>query len=251
MHPHEDVVVARYLVTAQFGLIGLLVLVPGGGAWAVPLGLRVACAVLVVDGVGIMGLGATSLGRGLTATPLPNQHAELRTGGLYRYVRHPIYTGLLLAATDRGLCFAQFGGSDRELLASLRAEFGAASLVPSLPSQHDLLARWTSALAAHLRGRTSDLRLPLDVCATAFQYRVWRYLCSIPSGELRSYAEVARAIGSPRATRAVARACASNTAAVAIPCHRVIRESGHLGGYRWGAARKAALLGWEAVRCAE
>ena len=107
MHPHEDVVVARYLVTAQFGLIGLLVLVPGGGGWAVPLGLRVACAVLVVAGVGIMGLGATSLGRGLTATPLPNQHAELRTGGLYRYVRHPIYTGLLLAAT----AFAVASGS--------------------------------------------------------------------------------------------------------------------------------------------
>ncbi|HUX70060.1 MAG TPA: methyltransferase, partial [Cellulomonadaceae bacterium] len=112
MHPHEDVVVARYLVTAQFGLIGLLVLIPGGGGWGVPVALQVACAVLVVAGVGIMGLGATSLGRGLTATPLPNQHAELRTGGLYRYVRHPIYTGLLLAAT----AFAVASGSVERLV---------------------------------------------------------------------------------------------------------------------------------------
>jgi len=107
MHPHEDVVVARYLVTAQFGLIGLLVVIPGGHGWAVPAGLRAVLAVLVVVGVGIMGLGATSLGKGLTATPLPNQHAQLRTGGLYRYVRHPIYTGLLLSAT----AFALASGS--------------------------------------------------------------------------------------------------------------------------------------------
>ncbi|MCR6492600.1 isoprenylcysteine carboxylmethyltransferase family protein [Cellulomonas sp. P24] len=102
-HPREDVVVARYLVTAQFGLIGLLAVVPRGHGWPVPVGLQVVLAVLVLVGVAIMGLGATSLGKGLTATPLPNQHAQLRTGGLYRFVRHPIYTGLLLSATAYAL----------------------------------------------------------------------------------------------------------------------------------------------------
>ena len=101
---------------------------------------------------------------------------------------------------------------------------------------------WMAALQNHLSGHQPKLDLPLDLKATAFQMKVWQYLQSIPYGATRSYGEVAKAIGEPRATRAVARACASNRLAVAIPCHRVVREDGGLGGYRWGVERKQALL---------
>src|SRR6185437_12317958 len=101
---------------------------------------------------------------------------------------------------------------------------------------------WVEALRAHLRGEQPHLDLPADIRATAFQMRVWKYLQSIPYGDVRSYAEVARAIGSPNGARAVAGACASNPVALVIPCHRVIRGTGDLGGYRWGLERKRALI---------
>ncbi len=101
---------------------------------------------------------------------------------------------------------------------------------------------WISALEQHLRGEACALDLPVHIRATAFQMKVWRYLQSIPRGEVRSYSEVAAAIGQPKAVRAVATACASNRVALVIPCHRVIRASGELGGYRWGLSRKRGLL---------
>jgi len=101
------------------------------------------------------------------------------------------------------------------------------------------------ALLKHLSGNEPRLALPLDIQATAFQMRVWNYLQSIPYGEVQAYGEVAAGIGQPSAVRAVARACASNTVAIAIPCHRVIRGTGELGGYRWGIARKRALIDLE------
>src|SRR5437868_2336134 len=96
-----------------------------------------------------------------------------------------------------------------------------------------------------MRGRDLDSSLPLDIRATAFQRRVWTYLQSIPFGETKSYSQVAKAIGRPTACRAVARACATNPVAVAIPCHRVVRQDGTIGGYRWGLERKKALLHME------
>jgi AraC family transcriptional regulator of adaptative response/methylated-DNA-[protein]-cysteine methyltransferase len=96
-----------------------------------------------------------------------------------------------------------------------------------------------------MRGEDLDSSLPLDIRATAFQRRVWAYLQSIPFGETKSYSEVAKAIGNPKACRAVARACATNPVAVEIPCHRVVREDGSMGGYRWGIERKEALLAME------
>jgi AraC family transcriptional regulator of adaptative response/methylated-DNA-[protein]-cysteine methyltransferase len=96
-----------------------------------------------------------------------------------------------------------------------------------------------------MHGKSLDSSLPLDIRATAFQRRVWTYLQSIPFGATRSYSEVARAIGRPRAVRAVARACATNPVAVAIPCHRVVRQDGSMSGYRWGVERKQALLAME------
>jgi AraC family transcriptional regulator of adaptative response/methylated-DNA-[protein]-cysteine methyltransferase len=104
---------------------------------------------------------------------------------------------------------------------------------------------WIVALKRHLAGQQPRLDLPLDIRATAFQMRVWTYLQSIPYGEVQSYGEVAEAIGQPTAVRAVARACASNRVALAIPCHRVIRGTGELGGYRWGLERKRVLLDLE------
>jgi AraC family transcriptional regulator, regulatory protein of adaptative response / methylated-DNA-[protein]-cysteine methyltransferase len=96
-----------------------------------------------------------------------------------------------------------------------------------------------------LHGKKLDDSLPLDIRATAFQRRVWTYLQTIPFGATQSYSQVAKGIGQPRATRAVARACATNPVAVVIPCHRVVREDGSMGGYRWGIERKKALLGME------
>jgi AraC family transcriptional regulator, regulatory protein of adaptative response / methylated-DNA-[protein]-cysteine methyltransferase len=149
---------------------------------------------------------------------------------------------LMIGATDRGLCFVQFGESEEELSAALRREYPAAQIAPMGspgPAEFD---GWMAALMRHLEGAQPRLDLPLDVRATAFQMRVWKYLQTIPPGEVQSYGEVAAAIGAPRAVRAVARACASNTVAVAIPCHRVIRGTGELGGYRWGLERKRALI---------
>jgi AraC family transcriptional regulator of adaptative response/methylated-DNA-[protein]-cysteine methyltransferase len=152
---------------------------------------------------------------------------------------------LLLAATDRGLCFVQLGGSERELLARLRREYPAAELRAMGDSSSPAFAAWMEALRRHVEEGRPHGDLPVDVRASAFQQRVWTFLQSIPWGETRSYAQVATGIGAPRASRAVARACASNPVAVAIPCHRVIRGDGGLSGYRWGVERKRKLLARE------
>jgi AraC family transcriptional regulator of adaptative response/methylated-DNA-[protein]-cysteine methyltransferase len=107
------------------------------------------------------------------------------------------------------------------------------------------LARWTTEIVAHLEDREPRLDLPIDVRATAFQWQVWQALAAIPYGETRTYGDIAATIGQPRAVRAVARACATNPVALAIPCHRVVPAAGGTGGYRWGADRKKALLGRE------
>ncbi len=152
---------------------------------------------------------------------------------------------MMVAATDRGLCFVQFGDSDEALLEGLRAEYPAATLEPMPEPRPEPFERWMAALTRHLEGADLHLDLPLDVRASAFQLLVWRYLQSNPRGEVRSYSEVAQAIGRPTAARAVARACATNHAALVIPCHRVIRGDGDLGGYRWGLERKQRLLAAE------
>jgi AraC family transcriptional regulator of adaptative response/methylated-DNA-[protein]-cysteine methyltransferase len=107
------------------------------------------------------------------------------------------------------------------------------------------MGAWKKNLLRQLRGQRLRSTLPLDIQATAFQRKVWTYLQSIPFGDTRSYGQVAKAIGQPTASRAVARACATNPVAVAIPCHRVVREDGDMGGYRWGVQRKETLLEME------
>jgi AraC family transcriptional regulator of adaptative response/methylated-DNA-[protein]-cysteine methyltransferase len=152
---------------------------------------------------------------------------------------------VLIGATDRGVCYLQFGDSDRELLEQLAKEYPRAKIEPSANESDEQLGAWMVALHSHLTSDRKRVELPLDIRGTAFQKRVWDFLQSIPSGEVYSYGEVAKAIGEPKAVRAVASACARNHIGVLIPCHRVIRGNGELGGYRWGLARKRTLLAVE------
>ncbi|HMG17818.1 MAG TPA: bifunctional DNA-binding transcriptional regulator/O6-methylguanine-DNA methyltransferase Ada [Gemmatimonadales bacterium] len=146
---------------------------------------------------------------------------------------------LLVAATERGVCRVMLGDSAATLEADLRREFDAASVRQEKGRK---LEGFVDAILSYLEGREPHLDLPLDIRATAFQRRVWQELQRIPFGETRTYAEVAKSIGQPKATRAVARACATNPVALIVPCHRVVREDGDLGGYRWGVDRKRTLL---------
>lgn len=145
---------------------------------------------------------------------------------------------LLVAATSRGLCAVKLGDSPRALEAELRRELPHAQI----HSSRRVPAAWVRAVVAGISGSSGELSLPLDVRATAFQWRVWRALQAIAPGETRSYSDVATAIGQPTAVRAVARACAANPVCLVVPCHRVIAKDGSLGGYRWGVTRKERLL---------
>jgi AraC family transcriptional regulator of adaptative response/methylated-DNA-[protein]-cysteine methyltransferase len=145
---------------------------------------------------------------------------------------------LLVGATERGICVVRLGDTAEALEKALYADYPAADI----QADDGRLGEWVGALIDHLHGDLPHLELPLDVRATAFQWRVWETLKAIPYGETRTYSQIAAAIGDPKAVRAVAGACARNEVAVVIPCHRVIREDGDLGGYRWGIGRKATLL---------
>ncbi len=149
---------------------------------------------------------------------------------------------LLVAATDKGVCAVYPGDDDAALSTLLLQEYPAAEITRDETTQ---MEQWVSALLRHLTGQQPHLELPLDVQATAFQRLVWDALRAIPYGETRSYSEIAAMLGSKKKARAVALACASNPVALAVPCHRVVRESGTLGGYRWGIARKQYLLDQE------
>ena len=165
-----------------------------------------------------------------------------RRGGFGMRIRHATVASplgrLLVAATDRGVCSVALGDDDAALLASLRKEYPRAELEKAT----DGLPEIASAVVEHLQGTRSVLQLPVDLIATAFQWRVWNALRRIPPGATRSYAAIAAEIGQPTAVRAVARACASNRVALVIPCHRAVRSDGKPGGYRWGKERKQALL---------
>jgi AraC family transcriptional regulator of adaptative response/methylated-DNA-[protein]-cysteine methyltransferase len=165
-----------------------------------------------------------------------------RRGGAGMTIQYAIVPSplgrLLVAATGRGLCAVRFGENAGELERDLREEFRAAEI----RRDDAALQVYVQPLLAGLRGDRVTMDLPLDVRATVFQKKVWDALREIPAGETRSYSEVARGIGDPKAVRAVARACASNPVAVAVPCHRVVRSDGELAGYRWGTERKKKLL---------
>lgn len=152
---------------------------------------------------------------------------------------------LLAAYTERGVCSVAIGDSDAALERALRAEFAEAEIRAAGSTIHE----WIAAIVRGIddQSPSSAQSVPIDAHGTAFQWRVWRALQQIPRGTTLSYSEVAKKIGSPSAVRAVARACATNPVALVIPCHRVVREDGELGGYRWGTERKKALLEREGI----
>lgn len=150
---------------------------------------------------------------------------------------------VLAAATGRGVCAAALGDDPAMLIDDLARAFSEATL----DCNSELLDGWMDVLLDYLHGKRMSLDLPLDVAATPFQKMVWNALRAIPYGETQTYQQVARRIGRPDATRAVAQACARNPVALIIPCHRVVRSDGALGGYRWGIERKRALLLHEAA----
>jgi len=170
--------------------------------------------------------------------------ASYRRGGagvriVYTIAEAPVGR-VLIATTDRGVCGVELGSTDAEVERALRADFPNAELVRN----DDEHAAWVRAVLRVVRapGDIQAANIPLDVDGTAFQSRVWKALQEIPAGERRSYREVAESLGNPGASRAVARACATNRVAVVIPCHRVVRGDGSLSGYKWGVDRKRALL---------
>jgi AraC family transcriptional regulator of adaptative response/methylated-DNA-[protein]-cysteine methyltransferase len=171
--------------------------------------------------------------------------AAYRAGGADLAIRFALGAcslgAILVAATDRGVCAILLGDDPTELARDLARRFPRAKLERGDRGFAKLVARVVALVEKPARGA----KLPLDIRGTAFQMRVWDALRRVPPGKTVSYAEVARTIGAPRAVRAVARACAANTLAVAIPCHRVVRRDGDLAGYRWGVERKRALLARE------
>jgi AraC family transcriptional regulator of adaptative response/methylated-DNA-[protein]-cysteine methyltransferase len=192
----------------------------------------------VADAVYEAGFGSSSRVYERADGKLGMTPGEYRAGGRgveISYAAFPTPLGeMLIGATDRGICFLGFGASVEEL----RREFPAATLREA--AQGEQLREWGRRIGEFVVG---DFPVALD--GTAFQMRVWDFLRSIPAGETRSYSDVAAGIGRPGAVRAVARACATNRVAVLVPCHRVIRGDGEMGGYRWGVERKQALLARE------
>ena len=148
---------------------------------------------------------------------------------------------LLVGATERGVCSVTLGDSQGSVEEALEAEYPAAQR-RHVGAAEGSLHSWVQAVVSVVEGEQSRIDVPLDVQGSAFQWKVWRELQKIPLGETRSYSDIATAIAAPRAVRAVASACANNRVALLIPCHRVIRQSGELGGYRWGLERKRRLL---------
>jgi AraC family transcriptional regulator, regulatory protein of adaptative response / methylated-DNA-[protein]-cysteine methyltransferase len=162
-------------------------------------------------------------------------------GATIHYSIAPSELGLLLtAATERGLCAVRFGDNEQKLVAELTKEFPEAELI------NDKKSKWTNVVNDAIHGAKRKDQLPLDIQASAFEWKVWNYLRTLPAGVTNTYGEVASAIGQPTASRAVARACAANPVAVVIPCHRVVPAAGGVGGYRWGSARKQRILKLEA-----
>ena len=172
---------------------------------------------------------------------------RFRAGGEAAQIRFAVgecsLGSILVAATDKGVCAILFGDDPEGLVRDLQDRFDKAELIGGDSAFEALVARVVGFVEQPRLG----LDLPLDVRGTAFQQRVWQALREIPAGQTASYAQVAEQIGKPSAVRAVAQACAANALAVAIPCHRVVRNDGALSGYRWGVERKRALLDREAA----
>ncbi len=195
-----------------------------------------------MDAVAGAGFGSESRVYEKTGALLGMTPGAARRGGEGEVIRTALtdcpFGRLLVGATDKGVCFVGFAEPDEALLGDLSRRFSRARVLRDDPA----LAQVVRAVLAFIAEPRQGLSLPLDLRGTAFQCRVWEALCRIPPGETRSYADVAATIGNPAAVRAVARCCAVNPVALAVPCHRVIGRDGDLTGYRWGLSRKRALL---------
>jgi len=196
----------------------------------------------VTDAVYDAGYGSVSRFYERAASRLGMHARHYRAKGRGLRIRYCVFGSplgtVLLAATERGLCSVKLGDSAQALARLLREEFSDAELLEDGASMQALRA----SVAAFIRGEKSLARVPVDVRGTVFQRRVWDELRRIPRGETRTYGEIARAIGSPAAVRAVGSACGANPVALVIPCHRALRTDGGLGGYAWGLGRKRRLL---------
>jgi AraC family transcriptional regulator of adaptative response/methylated-DNA-[protein]-cysteine methyltransferase len=192
----------------------------------------------------IYGAGFNSNGRFYAAAPglLGMTPSEFRRGGSGNVIRFAVgqcsLGAILVAATDKGVCAIEFGDDPERLVRGLQDRFPKAQLLGGDQDFDRLVAKVVGFVEAPAQG----LDLPLDIRGTAFQQRVWKAIRAIPAGATASYRDLAKRLGAPKAVRAVAQACAANGIAVAIPCHRVVRTDGSPSGYRWGVARKRALL---------
>jgi len=204
----------------------------------------------VTDAIYDAGFGASSRAYAAAPEALGMTPGTLRDGAASVVIHYAVgqcsLGWAIVAATERGVCAIELGDSPDDLLARLRARFPKAHLSAGDAAFAGTVRQVVALLETPERG----LNLPLDIQGTAFQRRVWDALRQIPSGRTASYASIAARIGQPSATRVVAQACAANTLAVAIPCHRVVRGDGELGGYRWGVTRKRVLLEREAAASA-
>ena len=210
------------------------------------LAARLPGAASVTEALYEAGYGAASRFYAGGAPRLGMAPAAYRKGGTGFRIRFGIGAcslgAILVAATDRGVCAILLGDAPDALVRDLEDRFPGATIEGGDPT----FERWMAQIIGLVEAPDAGLDLPLDIRGTAFQQRVWEALRKIPVGSTASYAEIARAIGLPAATRAVAQACGANPLAVAIPCHRVVRSDGALSGYRWGIARKRVLLDREA-----
>lgn len=209
----------------------------------------------VTDAIFDAGFGSVSRVYGEASRNIGMSPKSYRAGGAgetITYACRDTELGLVaMAATDKGVCFVEFGDDKPALLAKLQLEFPKAELSQSSAQHSDELDVWIDALDRHLSQGGPRPDLPLDLRGTAFQMLVWRFLLSVGEGELLSYTELAQQVDKPKAVRAVASACGANRIGVLVPCHRVLRSDGGLGGYRWGLERKRALLDAERQRSAK
>jgi AraC family transcriptional regulator, regulatory protein of adaptative response / methylated-DNA-[protein]-cysteine methyltransferase len=213
-------------------------------------GQRLAAGEPVAEAIYASGFGSSSRAYEDAPAALGMTPGARRRGGDGETIRFvTVSTPLgwaLVAATERGICMTALGDDREQLAAALRQRFPAAAVI----AEDGGLKQWADRIVRFITAPERNLDLPLDIRGTAFQARVWRALQKIPLGKTMSYAEIAAALGQPKAVRAVAQACAANKLALIVPCHRVIRSDGDLGGYRWGVERKRALLARERAAAA-
>lgn len=195
------------------------------------------------------GFGALSRFYDLSPSALgmtPLKYRRFGEGEQIRFASRRTGLGwLTMAATSRGVCYAQFGEDRARAESPLFEEFGRADIRRSAAEPSPALDDWMDALETTIDRGVPSPDIPLHVFGTSLQIRTWRFLSGMERGTTASYSEVAAGVGRPRAVRAVASACAANRIALLIPCHRVLRSDGRLGGYRWGLERKRELLAAE------